>query len=794
MPPLDRAGTDAEAELPEYAGQYRLESRLGAGGMGVVHLARTSSGRPLAIKVVHADLAADREFRARFRQEVGAARRVSGAFTAPVVDADPDAVRPWMATSYIPAPTLAEHVRRNGPLQPDALPRLTAGLAEALRDIHRAGVVHRDLKPGNVLLAADGPKVIDFGISRPLDSDVRTETGRLIGTPPFMAPEQFQRPRAVGPAADVFALGSVLVHAATGRGPFDSDSPYMVAYQVVHDEADLAGVPAGLLSLIRSCLAKEPSARPSPDALMAALRTVPEQRPPAPRDAVRRSPNGRDQPGTGPPDEQPRQSPTRRRAAPGEPADGAPGDHAPTDGEHPPRTADGTAADNTPADGGTPAAGWTSPRRSVKAVPDGSSDAGPAGPGRRGRPPRRLVAVLAVAVLGVGALWTVRQLGPSDSPALQRRPGPSSDRWQPWHLRLDSGPTAGAAADRGGATGAPLVFCSAGGRDLYCSAAGVKAARVSRAGEVTWRVPAGAQGGAPTAPRLSGGLVVSLSGDGSRLEAFDPDSHRRRWTRAVTSARGRVYLAGDTVLSVADDGTVTAVNSATNRRRWRHPIDGQVGPPVLHAFGDGRTAYAVSHTADGGRTSVAAIDPVSGRQRWRHWLTGDLTPVGTSGHGVLLLTSVNRESQTDAVVRYDPGGRRESRIPLTVPLNSALATGRRDTVYLLGDEGGLVAVDTTRTGGAERAQRWRLETSVSNASPLVAVGDDRLYFSAADGRLLAVDTAAGALLGQTPPRPGRGGQGFVGTMPAPVVAGGKVFAAAPDGRLFAVDARRPSHW
>lgn len=241
----------------EYAGSYRLEACLGSGGMGVVHLARSASGLRLAVKVVHQQYAADPEFRARFRQEVAAARRVSGAFTAPVVDADPDAERPWMATSYIPGPTLAEQVKSNGPMAPAELRRLTAGLAEALRDIHRAGVVHRDLKPGNVLLTDNGPRVIDFGISRPVDSDLRTETGKLIGSPPYMAPEQFQRPREVGPAADVFALGSLLVHAATGRGPFDSDSPYIVAYQVVHDEADLVGLPADLAPLVGRCLAKD---------------------------------------------------------------------------------------------------------------------------------------------------------------------------------------------------------------------------------------------------------------------------------------------------------------------------------------------------------------------------------------------------------------------------------------------------------------------------------------------------------------------------------------------------------
>ncbi|MFD6918349.1 serine/threonine-protein kinase [Streptomyces virginiae] len=259
--------------FPEYAGQYRLESVLGSGGMGVVHLATSDSGLKLAVKIVHPEHAVDPEFRARFRQEVAAARRVSGAFTAPVVDADPDAERPWMATLFIDAPTLAERVREQV-LDPVELTRLAAGLAEALRDIHRAGVVHRDLKPSNVLMAPDGVRVIDFGISRPADSDLRTETGKLIGTPPYMAPEQFQRPRDVGTAADVFALGSVLVHAATGHGPFDSDSHYLVAYQVVHSEPDLTGLPPRLAPLVARCLAKDPAERPTAEELIAEMRAI----------------------------------------------------------------------------------------------------------------------------------------------------------------------------------------------------------------------------------------------------------------------------------------------------------------------------------------------------------------------------------------------------------------------------------------------------------------------------------------------------------------------------------------
>ena len=184
---------------PESIGGYTLLGRLGAGGMGVVYLGVSASGRQVAVKLAHGPLAQEEEFRTRFRQEVAAARRVSGAFTAPVVDADPDADRPWMATLYVPGLNLAEVVERDGPLNLRELRALGLGLAEALRDIHRAGLVHRDLKPRNILMTEDGPRVIDFGISRAADNQNLTTTGRMIGTPPFMSPEQLAAPRDVTP-------------------------------------------------------------------------------------------------------------------------------------------------------------------------------------------------------------------------------------------------------------------------------------------------------------------------------------------------------------------------------------------------------------------------------------------------------------------------------------------------------------------------------------------------------------------------------------------------------------------
>jgi serine/threonine protein kinase len=270
---------------PKSIGGYTLLDRLGAGGMGVVYLGVSASGRQVAVKLVHAPYAQEEEFRARFRQEIVAARRVSGAFTAPVVDADPDADRPWMATLYVPALNLAEVVKKDGPLSPRDLRALGLGLTEALRDIHRAGLVHRDLKPANVLMTEDGPRVIDFGISRAADNQRLTVTGRMIGTPPFMSPEQLSSPRDVTPASDVFSLGSLMVFAAVGTGPFDGDSPYLTGYQVMYEAPDLDGVPKALLRIVERCLDKDAAARPELADLHRMLQALPDSDSTAPRKA-----------------------------------------------------------------------------------------------------------------------------------------------------------------------------------------------------------------------------------------------------------------------------------------------------------------------------------------------------------------------------------------------------------------------------------------------------------------------------------------------------------------------------
>ncbi|WP_327709474.1 protein kinase [Streptomyces sp. NBC_00464] len=253
-----------EAGEPLSIGAYRLLGRLGAGGMGRVYLGRSAGGRTVAVKVVHPHFALDEQFRARFRLEVDAARRIGGQWTAPVLDADPDAPVPWVAHGYVAGPPLSEAVTEHGPLPEPAVRTLGAGLAEALAAVHGQGLIHRDVKPSNVLLALDGPRLIDFGIARAIDATASlTSTGVSVGSPGYMAPEQI-RGLDISGAADIFSLGAVLAYAATGAAPFLGDSSAVLLYKVVHEEPELGDLEGGLRDAIASCLAKDPARRPTP--------------------------------------------------------------------------------------------------------------------------------------------------------------------------------------------------------------------------------------------------------------------------------------------------------------------------------------------------------------------------------------------------------------------------------------------------------------------------------------------------------------------------------------------------
>ncbi|MFI8453263.1 serine/threonine-protein kinase [Streptomyces erythrochromogenes] len=398
-PGAQPAPTALAADDPYEIGGYRLHARLGSGGMGVVYLAYTPGGRPIALKAVRREFAADPEFRERFAQEVASARRIHGLFTAQVVDSGVDDSTPWLATAYVPGPSLHEVVRRHGPLPTRTVLLLVAGIAEALQAIHRAGVVHRDLKPANVLVAGDGPRVIDFGIARAADAAALTGTGLRIGTAAFMAPEQALG-HQVTPATDVFALGALAGYVAGGVPPFGNGPESGALYRVVHEHPDLTHVPRDLHDLISWCLAKRPQDRPTTVDLIASVHAHPEVGPrpeftdgwlPSP---VRDEVGGRAD--AGPPAHAHAPAPVHARAtraAPAARAGGGP--HLPTlaeaAGPGPAQAVPQRPARTTPAASAAPA---------VPAAPVAESAAphGP-GPGRRapGRGRRLPTAAAAVA-------------------------------------------------------------------------------------------------------------------------------------------------------------------------------------------------------------------------------------------------------------------------------------------------------------------------------------------------------------------------------------------------------------
>ncbi|MCF3964657.1 serine/threonine-protein kinase, partial [Streptomyces fuscigenes] len=256
---------------PRRIGPFEVLRRLGAGGMGLVYLARSASGRRVAIKTVRTELAEDQLFRVRFTREVEAARAVSGFYTAAVVDADPRAAVPWLATAYVPAPSLEEIVGECGPMPVQAVRWLAAGIAEALQSIHAAHLVHRDLKPSNVLVVEDGPRVIDFGIASGVSNTRLTMTNVAVGTPAYMSPEQARDSRSVTGASDVFSLGSTLVYAATGHAPFHGANPVETVFMLLREGPDLTGLPDELRPLIEACMAMAAEQRPTPAQLQAEL-------------------------------------------------------------------------------------------------------------------------------------------------------------------------------------------------------------------------------------------------------------------------------------------------------------------------------------------------------------------------------------------------------------------------------------------------------------------------------------------------------------------------------------------
>ncbi|MEU1848871.1 serine/threonine-protein kinase [Streptomyces sp. NPDC019990] len=736
---------------PKSIGGYRLAGRLGSGGMGVVYRGRARSGREVAVKVVHAQYAEDAVFRARFRQEIEAVRKVSGAFTAPVVDADPEALRPWMATQYVPGPSLAALIRDQGPLHGTALRRLALGLVEALREIHRAGVVHRDLKPANVLMADDGPRVIDFGISRAAENHhTLTETGQMIGTPPFMSPEQLTDARSVGPASDVFSVGALLVYTSTGRGPFDADSPYLTAYRVVHDAPVLDGVPEPLHALLERCLAKDPTDRPGLDELARELVTaLPE--------------TGADDQAT-----------------------------------VPLRTDDAARTGTRPAE-----------------AAQAAEDAGPgaqASGGRPGRARRRWAAVGTAGVLALG-LTGYLLLGPGFGEDGSRaredtaRSAPSRwtavpAGWRPWQTTVYATASQGVKEGRGIAEAGTVKgpACEVDEGAVYCAGDGVLPVRLDAVtGQVRWRagvLPPGTGKGSYSFSVLGvtdDAMLVEQTytphlGDDVKVTvaALDVRAGKRLWQRTVNVDVARPYVSGDLVIVPDDNGrSVTARSPRTGAQRWTAPLpEGHYCSPAKTA--ENRHLDCTPHSVQSDATTLLRLDPADGSAR-RLTVPSEARLVGTSD-GRLVFLEPTDDEQDEAFVKIrlldpDTGKERATKLAERFEGNPTLADG---TLWFATTSGQVTAV-SVRTG--ERL--WQTRTSLEQ--PRALTHDPRarvVYLSSASGRVAALDTGKGTLLWEILPRARRV------TSPGWALSGvllheGVLVVATEDGDVFTLDPAHP---
>ncbi|MEE1938379.1 PQQ-binding-like beta-propeller repeat protein [Streptomyces sp. TRM 70361] len=788
---------------PRRIGPFEVLGRLGAGGMGLVYLARSASGRRVAIKTVRTELAEDQLFRVRFTREVEAARAVSGFYTAAVVDADPRAAVPWLATAYVPAPSLEEIVKECGPLPAQAVRWLAAGVAEALQSIHGAGLVHRDLKPSNVLVVEDGPRVIDFGIASGVSNTRLTMTNVAVGTPSYMSPEQARDSRSVTGASDVFSLGSTLVFAATGHPPFHGANPVETVFMLLRESPDLEGLPGELRPLIESCMRPEPEQRPTPADLQAQLAphlfasggddsgTASAWLPAGAVALIERHRGGRSRP-VRPPEREPRpepgQAPVPEPPGPGhrsaarhrapEPAAAAAGGGPGADWRPP-------AAD--PRGGGVPAAPGAAPRNapvvppppSVPPPPPAPPRAGqdgavrlpgaqlPIGPGprrARGRDPE----------IGGGTSWVLRPPAgaggaggtaaatvahtPSPTPSTAASPAPAREdgaappRWRPWRFRMSND-----------VWGTPVVADGL----LYVTSFEVHALDVAtgrrqfKTREVAWSMA------------VDGGRVHASDGPGLyALGARDGTEHWRAgtdgWVYALRADRG-------TVVTATRGGGVQSWEAATGERLWeltgaQSDFETSDAAPVLAAG----TVYV---WADG---RLYAMDARTGAERWSYPV-GDTSVTGgvpvrplPAGDGAVYVSAGSRVFALDAASgaerwRFDAPAAFLCP-PVFVP-GAAIAGGG---VYLADYLGTVYALDAVNGH-----DRWRIATeSRQSAEPPVVA--DGLVHLGSGGALYTLDAVSG-----TPRwRFATGGE-ITG---APVVADGRVHFGSADHCLYTLDA------
>ncbi|USQ88906.1 serine/threonine-protein kinase [Streptomyces phaeoluteigriseus] len=772
---------------PRRIGPFEVLGRLGAGGMGLVYLARSASGRRVAIKTVRTELAEDQLFRVRFTREVEAARAVSGFYTAAVVDADPRAAVPWLATAYVPAPSLEEIVNDCGPLPAQAVRWLAAGIAEALQSIHGAGLVHRDLKPSNVLVVEDGPRVIDFGIASGVSNTRLTMTNVAVGTPAYMSPEQAKDSRSVTGASDVFSLGSTLVFAATGHPPFHGANPVETVFMLLREGPDLAGLPDELRPLIDSCMQMEATGRPSPADLQAQL---------APHLFA-----GSDDSGTASawlPEKAVALIETRRggrlpvkSAAPASPGAG------------------GGVGMARPAVPPPPAHDPVVPARTAPApVAVGAPDTGPVrlagaavpiGPGPRVADVRATAAVKAsVPEPGLVASWARPRPGVNGAePAATAAPPAPAETpagWRPWRFRMsnDVWGTPAVAGDLVYVTSFEVhaldvatgrrrfktrdvawSMAVADGR-IHASDGPTLFALDAREGTDLWRLPTDSWVYCLKAER--GTVVTGTRGGG--IQAWEASTGRKLWEVTGCQTDFETPEAGpalhDGTVYVWQDARLRALDARTGEERWSYPIGDSAscsGVPVrVTAAPDGYVYISAG-------TRVLAVDTASGRVRWHFEAPAVFLSPPTfvpgpavTGGGIYLadyLGTVYALDATDGRDRWRIATEARSSIdPVLV------AAGH----VHVGSGKGLYTLDAV-TG----TPKWRFQAGGDIVgSPAVAEG--RIHFGSTDHLLYTLKADDGRLRWKL----ATGGE-ITGT---PVVRDGVVYACSKDRCVYALDAEK----
>ncbi|MFF7730547.1 PQQ-binding-like beta-propeller repeat protein [Streptomyces sp. NPDC008001] len=821
---------------PRRIGPFEVLGRLGAGGMGLVYLARSASGRRVAIKTVRTELAEDQLFRVRFTREVEAARAVSGFYTAAVVDADPRAAVPWLATAYVPAPSLEEIVNECGPLPAQAVRWLAAGIAEALQSIHGAGLVHRDLKPSNVLVVEDGPRVIDFGIASGVSNTRLTMTNVAVGTPAYMSPEQARDSRSVTGSSDIFSLGSTLVFAATGHAPFHGANPVETVFMLLREGPDLSGLPDELRPLIDSCMQMAAEHRPSPADLQSELAphlfasgggddsgtasawlpdnavSLIEQRRAGHRPAAAGTGRtGRSRPAAPPPPAQP-PTPAPAYDASGPAAHSGPawGDgrgtgRSPMPVGHDPRGGLSTPHDSRVAAGTAPLAPparYPAPPAQDGAVRLAGAQV-PIGPGPRaadGRESR------SQAGTGPATGWVRPPAGvPGGAPAAvpAQATGPVPDgansaadqgRWRPWRFRMSND-----------VWGTPTVA----GELLYVTSFEVHALDVAtgrrqfKTRDVAWamavtdgRIHASdgptlyaldAADGAERWRLATDGWVYSLRADrgtvvtgtrGGGVQAWEAANGELLWEMGGAQTDFETPDCGplvhDGVVYVWADARLRALEARTGAERWSYPVGdtASCGGVPVRLLA---APDGVVYVAAG--TRVLAIDVARGDVRWRFEAPAVfLSPPAFAPGPAVTGGGVYIADYLGTVYALDAAtGRDRWRIATEARQSTEPVLVAAGSVHL-GSGGALYTLDAV-TG----TPKWRFAAGGDViGSPVVA--DGRIHFGSADHCLYTVDAAGGQLRWKL----ATGGE-ITGS---PVAAGGVVYACSKDRCVYALDAAK----